>query len=291
LGTAFLGGGRAPDTDAAAVATVERAYDLGIRFLDTSPLYGPSERRVGEALRRRPYPGLALSTKAGTHPDRPYRYGATDMRWSVENSLNLLGRDSVDVVLIHDPPAIEQALASGDGFDALARLRDEGKLRWIGLGVRQHAFHHAAMDARKVDVILTYADFNVVNRSAAALIERAKGEGVGVILGSPQMLGLLAAGDPAESPRATSFPAADVRLAHEWWAWCRAHGVELRHLNLRFVLSHLAIDVVLSGGATPAEITQNVAEALTPIPPNVWDEALERIRQLDKGSSWQPGAP
>ena len=61
-------------------------------------------------------PGLTISTKVGTHAERRYSYTADDIRWSLEQSLELLGRDRVDVVLIHDPPTMEPVFAAGDGF-------------------------------------------------------------------------------------------------------------------------------------------------------------------------------
>ena len=70
LGGAHVGVWRGGSDDL-GVAAVERAYDLGIRHVDTAPLYGPSERRIGMALRKREFPGLTISTKAGTHPERP----------------------------------------------------------------------------------------------------------------------------------------------------------------------------------------------------------------------------
>ena len=91
---------------------------------------------------------------------------------------------------------MEPVFAAGDGLDTLVALRDEGRLEAIGLGVRDLEFHRQAIDAGRVDAILTYADYSLVRQTAAPLIRHAKGNGVGVILGSPQLQGLLAHGDP-----------------------------------------------------------------------------------------------
>ena len=74
------------------------------------------------------------------------------------------------------------------------KLRDEGLLDYVGLGARDIPHHRAAIEAGRVNVILTFADYNLVRRSAAGLIDEAAAAGVGVLLGSPQMLGLLAKG-------------------------------------------------------------------------------------------------
>ena len=190
LGAAGLGSIRRPDiTDETAAATVERAYHLGIRHVDTSPGYRLSQKRIGIALRRNDFSDLTISTKAGTHPERRGSYTREDIRWSVDNSRELLSRDCIDIVLIHDPPDMAPVLRAGDGFDALIELKEEGKIRHLGLGVFEHQFHYAALASEKVDVILTYGDYNLVRRTATPLIETARKAGVGVLLGSPLMHG------------------------------------------------------------------------------------------------------
>jgi aryl-alcohol dehydrogenase-like predicted oxidoreductase len=298
LGAAFIGGRDDPSLDDPemasdrfddlAITTVHRAIELGIRHVDTSPLYGPSERRIGMALETIDTTGLTISTKVGTHPDRPYSYTAGDLRWSLEKSFKLLGRDHVDIVLIHDPPSMDPVLRAGDGFDALETMRSEGMLDFIGLGVRDLDFHRMAIESERVDVILTYADYNVVRRHAASLITQAHSAGVGVLLGSPQMLGLLAKGDPRATagrrPRdyAVQFSSADIEAAAEWSTWCRARGIDLRHLNMRFVLQNHQLSAVLTGAATPEEIEINIFEAYEKVPDDIWSEAMLRIAELDE---------
>ena len=120
---------------------VHRAIELGINYLDTSPLYGESERRVGLALnggwRRKVY----LATKTGTHPEWRGDYSASGTRRSVENSLRLLKADYLDVCLVHDPTSMAPIVAKGRALDELQKMREEGLIHFIGLGVRQHDFH------------------------------------------------------------------------------------------------------------------------------------------------------
>ena len=161
---------------------------------------------------------------------------------------------------------------------------------WItwGWGRGTIPYHRAAIESGRVDVILTFADYNLVRRHAAGLIDQAAAAGVGVLLGSPQMLGLLAKGDPRNTARKAGygyFPAEDVEGAAEWWDWCQEREVEFRHLNMRYVLDRPGISAVLSGAATPAEIETNVREARTRIPDEIWTEALARVAELDAGSA------
>lgn len=287
LGAAHMGGMVHAITVPEVRATLQRMYDLGVRCLDTSPLYGNSQENLGKAMKGMDLPELLISTKVGSHPSRQFSYAAKDLRWSLDDSSRLLGREKLDLVLIHDPPAMDPIFAAGDGFDTLDALRDEGRLEAVGLGVRDLDFHRQAIDQGRVDAILTYADYSLVRQTAAPLIRHAKANGVGVVLGSPQLQGLLAHGDPMIAlkvrPNLTDlYPPEDIQAARDWYAWCRERQVDLRHLNMRFVLANDDIDVVLTGAASVYEMETNVREATSAIPADVWAEALERVAELEE---------
>ena len=125
-------------TDDEAVEAVHRAIDLGINYLDTAPLYGESERRVGLALADGWREKIYLATKTGTHPEWRGDFSAAGTRRSVENSLRLLGTDYLDVCLVHDPDSMAPVVAKDGALDELQRMREEGLIKFIGLGVRQH---------------------------------------------------------------------------------------------------------------------------------------------------------
>jgi len=276
LGGVGLGGMRTTNDDGAAAATVKRAIERGINYLDTSPLYGESERRTGQAFQGmggRPK-GLYLSTKTGTHPLHRGDYSAEGTRWSVENSLRLLGVDSVDLLLVHDPEAMDPVLAPNGALDELERMRDEGKLRWIGLGVREHDKLRTAIRTGRFDAILTYADYNLVRQTAKPLIEEAAAAGVGVVLAQVFIAGLLAGGDPAETAYAKS---PDAPLAREWWLWARERGVSLRSLALQYGLRDPLVGTVLVGADAPEQVDEIIASATEPISPSIWSEVEDQI--------------
>lgn len=276
-----------PDGDEIGARTLENAYEAGLRHVDTSPAYGDSERRLGIALRRNEFPDLTISTKVGTHPARRGSYSRNDIRWSLSNSLNLLARTHVDIALIHDPPSMDPVLEHGAGFDALCELRDEGVCGNVGLGVRRHEFHYAAIGTGKVDVILTYADYNIIRRSALSLMKAAYEAGVGILLGSPHMGGFLAGEkepilEAEANPKLSKwYSPSDARAAQAWWEWCRERDVSMRHLNMRFVSECPYVSCILTGPANEAELNTNIREVSTPLPEDVWKEALLRIAELD----------
>ena len=263
--------------DEAAVATLRRAYEIGIKYVDTSPLYNESERRFGLALRElggKP-PGTYLSTKTGTHPSRRYDYSAEATRWSVRDSLDLLGLDSLDLVLVHDPPSMDPVLAPGGALDELERMRDEGLLRAIGLGCRPHEHHRRAIASGRFDAILTFADYSLLSQSAASLIDEAHDAGVGVIVAQAIGAGLLAGPDPALSERLRNRP--EYGRARPWWLWANERGLPLQAVAVQWVLRNPKVGCVLIGPRAPAEVEENVRLATTPLPEGVWAEVEARI--------------
>ncbi len=149
MGAAFV----TRSSEAETIATVERALELGIDYFDTYP--GRSEERWGKALAGVERSSFYLQAKVGPHPERPKNFSGETTRWSVENSLRLLQVDYLDTVLVHDPPTIEDPLGPGHAFDELQKMKEEGLVRHIGLGVREHDFHRAAIEAGHAEVILT----------------------------------------------------------------------------------------------------------------------------------------
>ena len=157
LGGAGLGNVHGDVSDEQAIATVHRAIELGITLIDTAPLYLESERRLGLALEGGLRERVFLSTKTGRYPDRAGEYSADETYWSVERSLKRLRTDRIDLLLIHDCTAaqFDRCLAPDGALAALQRLRDQGVIRFIGLGQRDHDLHLRAIHSGEFDVILT----------------------------------------------------------------------------------------------------------------------------------------
>jgi len=251
---------RTDRTDEEAIAAVRRAIELGWNYLDTSPLYGESERRIGLALQDGWREKAYLQTKTGTHPNHPYDYSASATRWSVENSLKLMKTDYLDAVLIHDPPDIEDPLRPGRCLDVLLRMKEKGVVRHIGLGVRPHEFHKRAIETGHCELILTYLDYTLLDQSVAkTTLPLAKKYDVGIELGGVLGMGPLTGQEPKDNPR-----------AHAMWQWCRDRGVSLRQLALHFCMAAKIDGVVLVGCGTRQHVEDVHREATTEIPPEVW---------------------
>ncbi len=266
LGGARIGGSNVTDDE--AIETVHRAITLGINYIDTSPLYGESERRIGLALADGWREKIYLATKTGTHPKWWGDYSASGTRRSVENSLKLLGTDYLDVCLVHDPSNMDPVIAKDGALETLQKMRDEGLVRFIGVGMRQHEFHKIAIETGMVDVILTFLDYTLVRQTANEwLLPFASENDIGVINGSPIAAGLLSDLEPNVDERPP-----EGEIAHKLWRWANDNNLSLLNLAIQFCLRQSLIATNLSGSKNVTEVEQNFAAATTPITDEVWKQ-------------------
>ncbi|MEV7619623.1 aldo/keto reductase [Microbacterium sp. NPDC089321] len=290
LGCAPIGNLFTPVTDADAVATIETALALGVRFFDTAPLYGDgeSERKLGLALRGVPRDEVVLATKVGRRlldadgsPVAPGATGAssvTDLSrdgvWrSLEGSMARLGTDRVDVLHLHDPLDVEAGLAGA--MRALTELRAQGVVRAISVGLGRLEPLERFVAAAPLDVVMEAGRLTLLDRSAEErLMPLAEERGIGVIAAGVFNSGILA--DPDTAPFFEYRPADADRIdrARRLQALCREHGVALADAAVQFPLRRGA-DAVVVGARMPAEVEAFVAGRGAEIPSALWD-ALER---------------
>jgi D-threo-aldose 1-dehydrogenase len=279
LGGAGLGDRYGAVSDEEAVQTLHHAFELGINYIDNSPSYGPFERRLGNALATLGGlpAGVHVCAKTGMHPERPGDYSAAATRWTVENSLRILGLDFIDLVQVHGVYSIDMdaVLAPGGTVDELERMRDEGKLRSIGLAVYGRDYHQRAIASGRFDSILTHDDYSLVRQTDAPLLEAAAAADVGVLLGRVLLLGLLAGDDPLANAQLATHP--DAPAAHEWWRWARERQVPLQAVAIQFAMRHPSVSSVVIGARSVREVKENVAAATFPVPDEIWTEVEERV--------------
>ncbi|WNQ08814.1 aldo/keto reductase [Paenibacillus aurantius] len=283
LGGAGLGGifGQVPEAE--GIAAVQKALELGLHWLDTSPFYKESERRMGMALRGVPREQYVLSSKAGTHPDWFQQYSAESFYRSVDNSLRLLGTDYLDLCLIHDPLPrhMDEVLGPGGGLEALRDLKQQGIIRAIGIGVRQHASLQRAIDTGEMDVALTFSDYTLMRQTALKLQSHAQNHGTALVNGAPLAMGLLSGQAPEKiGTSAWKPPQEEVSAVKEIAAWCGQRGITVLSLALQFSLRQEAFAATLIGASTPAEVEQSFAAVCEPIPVPIWEELPELLARL-----------
>jgi D-threo-aldose 1-dehydrogenase len=286
-----------------AAATVNAAWDAGLRYFDTAPFYGHglSETRIGSVIEDKPRNSFVLSTKVGRvlepctpgqegsgiylntpHVRARYDYGYDGVMRSFESSLQRLRLDRIDILYVHDIGALThgdaaeghyRALISG-GWRALDDLRSTGAVAAIGLGVNENAVcEHILRDADP-DILLLAGRYTLLDQSAAeSLLPECVRRGVGIILGGPYNSGILATGPVPEAQYDYGQAPPDVLArATKLQAICARHGVTLAEAALHFPLRHPAVLSVIPGSQTAEQVALNIATFAKIPPESLWDE-------------------
>jgi len=170
-----------PADHGAALRVLRRTLDLGIDFIDTADSYGPevSEELIAEALH--PYPdGLVIATKAGLERPGPGKWEPNGrpehLRAACEGSLKRLRRERIDLYQLH---RIDPEVPLEDQLGTLAALRDEGKIRHIGLS--EVGVDDIRRAREHVDVVSVQNRYNVTDRQWEDVVDYCTGEGIGFI--------------------------------------------------------------------------------------------------------------
>jgi len=302
MGCAGIGNLYRAVTDEVADETVAAALAGGIGYFDVAPHYGfgLAEARLGRALAAHDPAGRALvSTKVGrllqpTHSAAAERHGFVDapalepvfdysadaVLRSVAGSRERLRRDRIDLLLAHDLGTLthgdEAARHMKDflfgGFAAMKRLRDEGTVGAIGVGVNEIAVCHELLDRVELDVILLAGRYTLLEQDdALSFIERCARAGTQLVIGGPYNSGILAEGSRASSHfDYAPPPAAVVARVAELERACAAFDVPLAAAALQFPLRQPPVACVIPGLVGHAQVEDTLRYAALPIPQALW---------------------
>ncbi len=302
LGTAPLGNLYHAISSEQADATVASAWAAGIRLFDTAPHYGQglSERRLGDALRDRPRDDYRLSTKAGRllvpagHAgerhgfrspmpfDFRYDYSYDGIMRSYEDSLQRLGLDRIDILLVHDIGTMThgennsahfQSLLDG-GYAALRELRDSGQVKAIGLGVNEYEVCEQALRYGDYDCFLLAGRFTLLEQACLRhFLPLCQRRGVSLLIGGVYNSGILATGTRTAQAACYNYaPAPPDILARvaRIEAVCEDYGVTLAAAALQFPLAHPSVSSVIPGLHSPAQVDQTLQLLHESIPADFW---------------------
>ena len=290
-----------PDEEAAAA--VQAAWDRGVRYFDTAPHYGLglAERRMGAVLATHPRDEFTLSTKVGrlivSNPAgegrrdldngfdvpatlrRQWDFSADGVRRSLDESLQRLGLDRIDIVLIHDPEESDQPeKALTEGYAALDELRSQGVVGAIGVGSKQVEILHRFVTETELDTIMLAGRYTLLEQPALdELLPACEKQGVSVLNVGVFNSGLLAKDRPEEGGKYEygDAPAELVAKAGRIAAVCREHGTTLPHAALVFGGAHPAVASVVVGAGRAAHFERNAElAAAPPPPPELWRDLV-----------------
>ncbi len=275
-----------------ARAAVFRALELGINFIDTAPNYADSEEVLGRILEDNDKP-LILSTKLGGRPDPFLPQDRDCLMKSVEESLRLLKRDSIDILMIHEPDRPGQydwwddyENVNGPVLELLDSLKKDGTIKATGLGGTTAYDMIYLINSGKFDIVLTAFNYSLLWREAEGVIKAAKEQDMGVIIGSPLQQGALAVRYDNEvyngarwlsPPRRAQFKAL--------YEFLDEIEIPLCELAIRFVISNPAVSCVLAGARSVAEVESNYNSAKNgPLP----EDILKRLEEIASMVPFRP---
>jgi D-threo-aldose 1-dehydrogenase len=280
-------------SDADARATIDAAWDAGVRYFDTAPHYGLglSERRLGAALSDRPRDEFVVSTKVGrvlepfdggglddagflvpaTHR-RVWDFSADGIRRSLDYSLERLGVDHVDIAYLHDPDNHWQQAVS-EGLPALQSLKEQGVVRAIGVGMNQWQMPERFIREASLDYVMLAGRYTLLEQeSLASFLPLCLERNVSVVAVAIFNSGLLARPEvPADATYDyAAAPAEVLTRARRIADVCKRHGSVLPQAALQFPFGHPAVKAIAVGARTPAEITENAKFLADTVPAELW---------------------
>src|SRR3984885_7945264 len=216
-----------------ALKSVRVALDLGMNFIDTSPFYGRgmSECLLGVALRGVPRDSYLLGTKLGRYDRAHFDFSAKRVVESVDVSLHRMGVDHLDIVLCHDIEFVEMSQVIEETLPALRKVRDQGKVRFLGVSGYPMKMFRYVLDQTDLDVVLSYNHYTLQNSMLADLVPYLKGRSVGIMNAAPFSARLLTTSPLPPWHKATPEVRAICRRAAEH---CAARGVDIPQLALQY---------------------------------------------------------
>jgi D-threo-aldose 1-dehydrogenase len=305
FGAASIGGVFDEVREADGLATIERAWELGVRYFDVAPLYGygTGERRIGLSLAGRDRDDFVVSTKVGklvrrvdevdpgADVDRDafgdrrdadptqdsgfrvvFDYSRDGILRSIDESLGRLGLDRLDILYLHDPDDHWEA-AIGQAYPTLHRLREEGVVGAIGAGMNQSAMLTRFAREGDFDVFLVAGRYTLLDQDALAeLLPTCLERNVAVVVGGVMNSGILAA--PAQTGRFNYKPppAEIVERARRLAAVCEHHDVPLKAAAIQFPLAHPAVASVVAGVGRVDHLEEYPVFMREAIPAALWAE-------------------
>jgi pyridoxine 4-dehydrogenase len=231
-----------PDDPGAARTLLRRVVELGVNMIDTADSYGPevSERLIREALH--PYPDdLVIATKGGLLRDGPGKWRPDcrpeHLKEACEASLRRLRLDTIDLYQLHTP---DPEVPYEESLGALSELRDEGKVR--NVGISNVGRSHLATAQEIVPIVSIQNRYSLTSRDSEQVLETCESEGIGFIPWFPLDTGSLADADGLEEV-------------------AKSHGAKSGQVALAWLLQHSPVMVPIPGTSSIEHLEENVAAA------------------------------
>lgn len=263
---------------------MRRAMELGVNAIDTAPAYADSEKTVGEAIEGLDAP-LIMTTKLGGRP-QPFNPQDIDaLRQSVDESLRLLGRGHIDILMVHEPDRPQQYPwwtsydpLAGPALELMDELQAAGKIRFKGLAGTTVTEMTSLIESNRFDVVLTAFNYNVLFREATqSVIPAAANNDMGIVLGSAYGQGFLTRrADQEVAAKPIWLSEARQQQLLEYYKLLDESAMPAFEMCLRFALSNPAVSTIPIGCKTVEHLESSVAAAAKgPLPSDILDRLDE----------------
>ena len=259
-----------------ALKSVHVALDLGMNFIDTSPFYGRgmSEVMLGVALRDVPRDSYTLCSKLGRYDLQHFDFSAKRVAESIDVSLHRIGVDHLDIILCHDVEFVPMQQIVDETIPAIQKIRDAGKVRYIGFSGYPQKIFPFIIDQIGVDCVLSYNQYTLQNtRFADETVPYLKEKGVGAMNAGPFSARLLT---NAPLPAWLKEPEEVKAAAREAAALCESRGVDIAQLALQFSIANPDMASCIAGSANPDNIRKWADWAAKPLD----QELLADVRKI-----------
>ena len=304
IGGVPLGNEFAVVTDKDAYATIEAAWNAGVRYYDMAPWYGLglAERRFGNFLHNKNRSEYVVSSKVGkllkasktaknreyfpfspSPNDVVYDYTASGVRRSIEDSLQRLGIDSLDIAFVHDissdnknlpiPWQEQFEIARNGAFPELTRMREEGLIKGWGIGVNTPEPIMRLLEVADPDVCLLASQYSLIDHKNALnqVFPAARAKNVSFVIGSSLNAGFIS-GSPRYNYGKESYkiPPAFLEKRKRLRGVASNHGVDLRTAALQFSSAPDIAAALVVGASSEQQILADYTSMQTKIPAEFW---------------------
>ena len=288
FGTAPLGGLFGSVDEAAAIAVVHEALDLGFTLIDTSSSYGNAEELLGKALAGRRQ-DVVLATKAG-RSGSGFDFSPGGIRRSLDESLRRLRTDHVDIFQLHNIEFADLERLFTDSFAELLSLREQGKCRYVGMTGYPAPAMIRALRETQLDVSLTYAHATLLDDTLQREISPvAQDRHVGLINAATVALGLLTPRGPGNfSSHPASAPIRDA--AQRMVDLCAARGADIAFVANQYSIQRCGCVTTVIGTSKSGHLRSAVAAAESSLDEDLLQELLTLRPPVD-ARTWTSGLP
>ena len=274
---------------------MRKAIDLGVNAIDTAPAYADIEKTVGEAMAGIHAP-IVMTTKLGGRPQPFDPRDVNGLRQSVDESLRLLGRDHIDILMVHEPDRPQQYSwwtsydpLEGPVLDLIDELKSAGKIRFCGLAGTTVTEMTSLIQSDRFDVVLTAFNYNVLFREAAdTVIPAAVEKDMGIVLGSAFGQGFLTR-RADEEVRAKPLWLSEDRQQQQlaYYDLIDQSGMSASEMCLRFVLSNAEVSTIPIGCKTVEHLEASVAAAAKGTLPEDILKRLDEVAAMVTHRPWE----